>query len=203
MTTPRNFPRFGGVRAKPRLSFARVSPRNNARGGTVLTFTTGTQDWVAPAGARVLQRLSGKGQDGQPATGAAHQTDGYNSRSTYYQGFYYPDGTVTRNEYPSAWSGFQAGAQPGDYCHDYQSGNLADGTRVITYTCDEYRYDYVEDGNYVPATSGAAATAFGQVFAGGPQSMPATPALLFNIPIEPGTSYQIVVPLGAYVTIEY
>lgn len=202
-TKPRNFPRFGGVKARPRLSFARASPKGNARGGTVLTFGAGTQNWVAPAGARVLQRLSGKGQDGQPATGASHQADGYNTRSVYHQEFYYTNGTIQRNVYPGAWSGFFAGIVPSESCYGYQQGQDLEGNTVLTYTCDEYRYDSVEDGNYVPATSGAAATAFGQVFAGGPQGLPASPVILYNVLIEPGTSYQIVVPAGAYVTIEY
>ena len=207
MTTPRNFPRFGGVKAKPRLSFARASPKGNARGGTVLTFTE-SQYWTSPAGARILQKLEGRGQDGKPASGAHSYVNGYNYRQVDYVERHYPGGGSGTTEYPPFSSGFIEGPVPNNYCTTkvYNSGTDTPGdsaTYYYSYTCMSFFYDYVDNGNYQDATTGAAATGFDKVFAGGPLALPATSAVFYNVRIEPNTSYLITVPVGGSVTIEY
>lgn len=61
----------------------------------------------------------------------------------------------------------------------------------------EYRQSYT-----IAATTGAAATAFGQTFPGGVGG-PAASTTVNNIAITPGATYNIVVPSGGSLTITY
>jgi hypothetical protein len=192
---PRNFPRFAGVKAKPRLDFARASPVNNKRKGTVLTFTADTT-WVAPAGSRILQRLSGKGADGKPESGSHIYVDGYNyytqsatyikDQTRFIYGAVTYGGTVQGSPVPSSFRQ-----------QDSEDANF------IYYTDYTFSYAQIDQGNYVGPTTGGAATGFGQVFAGGPSGQPALLSTFLNVQIAAGTGYPIVVPLGGYITIEY
>lgn len=194
-TQPRNFPRFGGLKSKPRLEFPRVSPSNNKRQGTVLTFSADTT-WIAPAWARLLPRVVGKGADGKPATGSHFYVDGYNvyqqdvtyikSEGRYIYGNTFLNSTIQGSPVPS---GFRNKNDEDDFFIYYQDFTFS--------------YTQIDQGNYVGPTSGGASTGFSQVFAGGPSAEPAPITQFLNVSITPGVSYPIVVPLGGYITIEY
>lgn len=194
-TKPRNFPRFGGVKGKPRLEFARASPGNNKRQGTVVKFTE-SANWTAPAGTRILQRVIGKGADGVPASGSSNLVNGYDyytqdavysiSEDRYFYGDLTYQGAVQSNTVPS---NMRLETSRNEY--------------YVFYVDYSYYYTQIDTGNYVPPTTGAAATGFGQVFAGGPSGQPAPVSSFINVAVSPDTSYPISVPLGGYITIEY
>lgn len=193
-TLARNFPRFGGVKVKPRLDFARVSAGGNKRRGSTQTFLT-SANWTAPAGTRFIFKLAGKGANGQPASGSHQYYDGYNTYRTAV--LVYTDGSVQSGV--EQLMGSQIGSPvPASY-REFSEDR---GTYKIYY---DYRFSYVQidNGDYQPATTGASSTAFGQVFAGGPSGQPAVPASYVNLVVVAGTVYPIVVPAGGYITIEY
>lgn len=55
---------------------------------------------------------------------------------------------------------------------------------------------------YNDATNGAPTTGFGYTFAGG-SGGPATPVTYNNVPITPGATYNLVIPAGGSISIEY
>ena len=178
----------------PRLEFARATPGNNKRQGTVLTFLTDTT-WVAPAGARILQRVAGKGSDGKPATGSHNYVDAFN---TYQQ-------NVTYIKAEDRWLygsvNFYVVTEGSPVPGGFRNKN-DENANFIFYIDFSFAYTQMDKGNYVDATTGGAATGFGQVFAGGPSAQPAPVSTFLNVQIVAGTSYPIVVPPGGYITIE-
>lgn len=54
-----------------------------------------------------------------------------------------------------------------------------------------------------PATTGASATGIGKAFPGSTGDTAQTPTSFANVPVTAGTSYNLVIPSGGYITINY
>lgn len=193
--TTRNFPRTAGVYSRPRVPLPRATPANNERRNSSVTFTANTT-WVAPAGTRILSRVTGKGSDGKPESGAHDYVDGYiiyvqyvtyvkaDGRLIYGDVTY--NGTVEGSPVPSAFE--QVDSETASFI------NYADYT---------FKYVSIDKGNYSGPTTGSATTGFDQVFPGGPSGKPATITTLLNVQVVAGVSYPIVVPFGGSITFDY
>lgn len=194
-TRPRNFPQTAGVHSRPRVEFPRATAGHEGRNGSVVSFAASTT-WVAPPGARLLTRLYGKGADGKPATGASDIRRGY---LVYTTSVLY---SFQQGRYIYGTEAYSNAIITNSIAQDYREFDSEDANFQY-YTDYRFVEGMFETGNYVPASSGAASTAFGQVFAGGPAGEPAPITTFRNVQITAGGSYPIAVPLGGNITIEY
>lgn len=177
----------------PRLSMARASEPNNRRGGTVRTKIS--VSWKAPANARFITLLMGKGSDGRPESGSHDYRDGYNEYTQRVD----LDGQGGSTTGPKVLAGTYVGSPvPSDY---NETGGTPGGASWIIY--HTFEYTSVDVGNYSPAQAGVAATAFGKALPGGPTGLPATVTAFTGIKIVPGQTYSISVPSGGEVMFTY
>lgn len=202
------------------------------------TFNS-SESYVVPAGVTMLDKIEGKGQDGQPSSygpstpqtmivaevyGETDRTS--QTRSTalrtweyftthaygmvgkvnaggsgmepagYLNYIQYPDRTVDLISQSTAWADAIAGSAsfvsiswnfngsifPGDF-----------GTAAVQYS---------RRGAFIPATTGASASAFGKTFPGGTGGTAALSGHT-SVPVTPGATYQVTVPSGGFITITY
>lgn len=177
----------------PRLSMPRASAPNNRRGGTVRTKTG--ISWKAPANARFISLLTGKGSDGQPESGAHDYRDGYNEYTQRVD----LDGQGGSTTGPVLLAGTYVGSPvPSNYS---ESGGTPGGASWVIY--HTFEYTSVDVGDYQPAQAGTAATAFGKALPGGPTGLPASITTFTGIKIVPGQTYSISVPAGGEVMFTY
>lgn len=147
--------------------------------------------WIAPAGVTMLDSLSGKGQDGTPASAGEYGYDKY-ATDTYYPP---SNGTpvVTGPYFVARYANVPSNEIPADYCEGVM---YQDGSR------DETCYTHSAYNDSLPGSTGANSSAFGYTFPGGVGG-PASTLTYGNITVTPGASYSIIVPAGGSVTITY
>lgn len=162
-----------------------------------VTFTS-SQMWVAPANVALLVNLSGHGTNGTAATGAHAYVDYIDSYSQ--RTYRYTDGSMSSD--PEVHTAhYASSSKPADYC---DPPTLAEGVPGLeSYTdCFRYTLTTVDNGNYVPPTDGVDATGFGKTFPGGIAG-PASTTSFSNVAVTPFSSYSLVIPTGASITITY
>lgn len=203
------------------------------RGTTLQTVTfTSNATWVAPAGVTLVTTLVGKGQDGSsaywtdmygadggsvsyvestaPAGISSSTIEGRaqvewdkfptshnpNGGMVYWTNWYYFVDKVL--EYP-----YEGLIRLKDGFSKTKNGNGWGSTYTTPFPFGQYRsYQVGNMEQYVGASNGAGASAFGYTFPGGVEG--GAPTLTYNnISVTSGASYSIVVPSGAYVTIQY
>lgn len=191
----------GRVMSGPRKAFPSTNAKLNGATRELVTVSfTKSEPWVCPMTTTQVESLRGYGSPGNP------EFSGY---VPYYTGYaintqYYYDGT-TRELDAGNFSGY--GSPPANYCGtyippappsypDYPNG------RTGTQTC--YYYQDATYEVYEPPTYGQDATAFGFTFTrgyGGNSYWTNIDAVPFSV--NPGETYNIVVPSGGYVTFSY
>lgn len=155
-------------------------------GGQVLqppvTFTQNTT-WVSPTDK--LESAVGRGGSGTDATSG---DDGY-VRTTEYKKFV--NGELVENTLDYKYF---IGPTPANYCTAVdRSGGIHEET------C--YYHQFYEGDS--PATTGPSATAFDKTFPGRYGAGTAANTSYTDVPVVKGQSYNIVVPTGGQITIQY
>lgn len=169
-------------------------------GGRVLetrSFTSNTT-WVAPITTARLETLDGRGQDGRSPSGAHSYVNYYDY---YTQRTYQRDDGSTFSDAEVYQGRFAGWSHPANHCN---APSPVTGVPGIAYTVDCFRYVdiTVDEGNYVPGTTGTDATGFGKTFAGGVGG-PATVASYPATAVTPGSSNNLVIPSGAVISFTY
>jgi hypothetical protein len=171
-------------------------------GGTLTTKTfvyTGSaaQPFVVPSNVATLALVSGQGAAGSPAYSSYHQQ--YSVTTTTYNQRNDNGGTITSTNQGTTYNN---GPTPADYCSEKVPVKSSFDPTITNYTWN--CYDYTDTSHYdsSAATTGQAATGFGQTFPGG-YAGPATPVSFQNVAVTPGQTYQVFVPYGGSITISY
>lgn len=187
-------------------TFGSASARSFGRGSNRIlvaiqqTFTSNAT-WIAPPGVTNLASVVGNGAAGT----AAYTTGGVTTpgeKLVHYETIYTKkDGT---QEYvDSGWATWSGPTQP---ANTHTTTYIGDTSTVYNYRDSYVTYSQTPDTTTPvvehAATTGASATAFGFTFAGGVGGS-ATPATQTNVAVTPSGSYDIVVPSGASVTLNF
>lgn len=158
------------------------------------TYASG-QPVSIPLGVSRLESLVGEGADGAPA----YTQQGY----SYFLRSVQEKRLRSTGEWVETFSmntiGFSA-YYPSSGCGPSLS-TPDDPTYSSVRSCSYYS-NIRSDTNYVPATTGAAASGFGKTSPGGAGG-PATPTLFEGVPVVGGQSYDLVIPAGGFITISY
>lgn len=154
------------------------------------TFTK-NETYTIPAGITVLTTVSGKGAPGHPASAGQIYYNIYRTTRVNYDSPAWGTDNTMDNGYQGTV--FDA-PPPSDYCTStYFPEDHA------TVTACFYHYPGVLDS---PATVGASSTGFGKTFPGG-NGGPASITTFTNVAVVSGDPYNIVVPTGGEVTINF
>ncbi len=188
------FPKRPGAALNARLPLPRATPINNKR-LRAATFKS-SQIWNVPKNVNVVRIAVGKGQDGQPASGAHDYVDGYNEFTQHVTFDSAGNGSSGPNTFVGTFTGSPV---PSDYCDP----PTITGPGMAGYTdCYTFSYTTVDVGDYVPPSTGANTTGVNRTFAGG-VGIPAVAQTFYNIPVTPGASMPITVAPGGSLTIYF
>ena len=147
------------------------------------TFTSNGV-WIGDASSVNMSGYGARGADATPASWTSQQVRNSHRRT----GSFDSQGIGSRSG---------VGAKPADYC-----GNLVQ-------TPSDPVYDYYQDCEYFtavggsPATTGASATGLGRTFPGSLGNTTPAVTTFQNVPAVVGTSYNIVVPTGGSITLNW
>ena len=155
------------------------------------TFTS-NETWPVPLGVTNLVTVVGKGGDGEPAR------EVYRSVYTWERVQYYTLRYDGRTFSTVVESGARDGKTPDDYCTP--STFYSSGAYTEIWYC--FFHKDVSGRRTIPATTGASATGFGKTFPGGVGG-PASAVTYSDVAVNPGQSYNIVVPPSGSITISY
>lgn len=188
-------PTFALPGALPKVSLPAPPGLASLRAKTITFKKDGT--FFVPAGVSYIKNLSGIGLPGTPGSGAPDYHYGYRTFRTLH---YIQDGgpEQTTAEVDQGWTETGSTTTPTNYC----SSHAFDGPDLEYWYCYRYVLEIHDEGNYVPPTTGASASAFGKTFPGGAGG-PAVITRYSNIRVISRASYPITVPVGGFVTIIY
>jgi len=158
-----------------------------------LQVPVGTTPFKVPLGTTKVS-LIGKGGPGSPGGSYTYYT--YLQNRVIF-GTRRSDGV--RVAVSSQYSGPFDGRAPGNYCNGVNV-TPTDPVYATNQTC--YLFEESRESGSSPTTTGASTTAFGQVFVGG-YGGPATPREVNNLTVNPGQTYNLVVPSGGSLTVTY
>ena len=151
-----------------------------------------------PQGVSRLESIVGKGAAGSPGTPGTPGQAGYTvtTNTAYRRRDNKPDDIILGSPSPPIPS-----PVPSDYCEERAIPISESVVYYSMFRCYQFDYKFVP-GTGTNPTTGAAATGFGQTFAGG-YGGAATPREVKNVAVTPGGSYQVVVPSGGSIVISY